>query len=68
MGTDLFSRRSGVNRDYLRDYVSLMCQLVPLIVATMMDHPGTQCDDAYYPGVGYPRDRSETPEDDESET
>lgn len=33
------TRRSGVNRDQLRDCASLMAQLVPLIVEIGMDYP-----------------------------
>ena len=43
--------KSGVNRDQLRDCVSIMGKLVPLIIEIMMDHPGTLWGDGVYPVV-----------------
>jgi hypothetical protein len=42
---------SQVNRDQLRDCTNLMGQLVPLVIATMMDHPATLWGEAVYPVV-----------------
>jgi len=42
---------SSVNRDQIRDCVNLMGKLVPLVIETMMDNPGTLWGDACYPVV-----------------
>lgn len=42
---------SSVNRDQMRDCVSLMGKLVPLVIEIMMDNPGTLWGDACYPVV-----------------
>lgn len=41
----------AVNREQMRDCVNLMGKLVPLVIETMMDHPGTLWGDACYPVV-----------------
>ena len=42
---------SSVNREQMRDCVSLMGKLVPLVIEIMMDNPGTLWGDACYPVV-----------------
>jgi hypothetical protein len=42
---------SSVNREQMRDCVSLMRKLVPLVIEIMMDNPGTLWGDACYPVV-----------------
>lgn len=42
---------SSVNRDQVRDCMSLMDKLVPLVIEIMLDHPGTLWGDACYPVV-----------------
>jgi hypothetical protein len=41
----------SVNREQMRDCVNLMGKLVPLVIETMMDNPGTLWGDACYPVV-----------------
>ena len=41
----------SVNREQMRDCVNLMGKLVPLVIETMMDSPGTLWGDACYPVV-----------------
>ena len=41
----------AVNREQMRDCVSLMAKLVPLVIEIMMDNPGTLWGDACYPVV-----------------
>lgn len=42
---------SGVNREQVRDSVTLIGKLVPLVILTMMDNPDTLWGDAAYPVV-----------------
>jgi hypothetical protein len=42
---------SQVNRIQLRDGVNLLGKLVPIVIETMMDHPGTVWGDPCYPVV-----------------
>ncbi len=42
---------SSINREQMRDCVSLMGKLVPLVIEIMMDNPGTLWGDACYPVV-----------------
>ena len=42
---------SAVNREQLRDCTRLLAKLVPLVIETMMDNPGTLWGDACYPVV-----------------
>jgi hypothetical protein len=42
---------SQVNRVQLRDGVSLLGKLVPIVIETMTDHPGTVWGDPCYPVV-----------------
>jgi hypothetical protein len=43
--------KSGINRDQFRDYTNFMADLVPLVVAIMMDHLQVHWGPACYPAV-----------------